>query len=152
MATLDPACRELIAGANFAHLATIMRDGSPHTMPVWIDVEDGRLLFYREEGSIGLGNLRRDPRVAISITDLRDPYRYCAVRGRVVEERGGRAARAWLDRVAVSYTGRPYPEPGPAAGVVVVVEPDRTMYVHLDGFTHAPPGATPGAARWPTGG
>ena len=141
MAGLDPACRELCAGPNFAHLATTMDDGSPHTVPVWIDVEGDRLLVYREEGSIGLRNLRRDPRVAVSITDLRDPYRYCAVRGRVVEERAGPQAGAWLDRVAVKYTGKRYPEPGPAPGVVVVVAADRVMHVHLEAFTHAPAGA-----------
>lgn len=134
MVELDAASRELLSSNNFAHLATTMRDGSPHTMPLWIAVEGGQILFYREEGSIGLRNLRRDPRVAISVVDRRNPYRYCAVRGQAVGERGGPDAVAWLHQLAVSYTGRRYPDPGPAPGVVVTVEPDHVMHVQIDGF------------------
>lgn len=132
---LDHASRELLRAPNVAHLATTMHDGSPHTVPLWIDVEADRLLFYREEGSVGLRNLRRDPRVAISITDQSNPFRFCAVRGRVVEERDGPDAREWLHRLSVLYTGRRYPDPGPAPGVVVVVEPERVLHVQLDEFT-----------------
>lgn len=132
---LDDAARRLLGAPNFAHLATTMRDGSPHTVPVWIDLEDDRVLFYREEGSVGLRNMRRDPRVAVSVTDRRDPYRFCSLRGRVVEERGGPDARDWLHRLAIAYTGRRYPPPGPEPGVVVAVEPERVMHVHLDTFT-----------------
>lgn len=131
---LSDEARELLAGPNTAHLATVMRDGSPHTVPIWVGIEGDRVLFYREEGSLGLRNLRRDPRVALSVTDRENSYRYCALRGQVVEERGGAEAIAWLDHTAVAYTGRPYPHPGPNPGVVVVVEVQRLAHVALDGF------------------
>jgi nitroimidazol reductase NimA-like FMN-containing flavoprotein (pyridoxamine 5'-phosphate oxidase superfamily) len=117
-----------------------MDDGSPHSVPVWIDIDDqDRLVFYKEDSSIGLRNLKRDPRVAISITDIEDPYRSVLVRGLVVEMRGEPGAGEWLKQRAFQYTGQAYPDPIPDAGTLVVVEPDRVAYQYPEGFRHAPP-------------
>lgn len=138
---LDPQSRELLSGPNYAHVATVMDDGSPHSVPVWIGIDDqGRPVFYKENSSIGLRNLKQDPRVAISITDFEDPYRSVLVRGRVVRMRGEPHAREWLNERAYEYTGRAYPEPIPEAGTLVVIEPDRVTYQYAEGFRHAPPG------------
>jgi PPOX class probable F420-dependent enzyme len=138
---LDSESRRLLAGPNYAHVATVLDDGSPHSVPVWIGVDDqNRVVFYKEDSSVGLRNLRRDPRVAISITDVQDPYRAALVRGRVVEMRGEPAAGEWLNQRAFEYTGEAYPDPVPDAGTLVVVEPDRVTYQHAEGFRHAPPG------------
>lgn len=137
---LDPEARKLFSGPNYAHIATLMDDGSPHSVPVWIDVDDqDRLVFYKEDGSIGLRNLKRDPRVAISITDIHDPYRAALVRGRVVGTLGEPQAGEWLNLRALRYTGRAYPDPIPEAGALVVVEPERVTYQYAEGFHHAPP-------------
>jgi PPOX class probable F420-dependent enzyme len=64
----------LIDARNFAHLATIMRDGSPHSAPVWIGREGNCLIVCTDETSVKARNTARDPRVAISIFDLKDPY------------------------------------------------------------------------------
>ncbi len=118
-----------------------MDDGSPHSVPVWIDIDDhDRPVFYKENDSVGLRNLRRDPRVAISITDVEDPYRSVLIRGRVVEMRGEPLAREWLEQRALQYTGQAYPDPAPDAGTLVVVEPERVTYQYAEGFRHAPPG------------
>ncbi len=138
---LDLDSRELFSGPNYAHVATSMDDGSPHSVPVWIDVDDqDRLVFYKEDSSVGLRNLKRDPRVAISITDVEDPYRAVRVRGRVVEMRGEPEAREWLEQRAFDYIGRAYPEPVPAAGTLVFVEPNSVVYQRAEDFHHAPPG------------
>lgn len=137
---LDLDSRALFSGPNYAHVATLMDDGSPHSVPVWIDVDDrDRLVLYKEDSSVGLRNLMRDRRVAISIADLKDPYRAVRVRGRVVEMRGEPEAREWLEQRAFDYTGRAYPEPVPGAGTLVFVEPDSVVYQHADDFHHAPP-------------
>ncbi len=137
---LDSEVRRLLSGPNYAHVATVMADGSPHSVPVWIGVDDqDRVVFYKEDSAIGLRNLRRDPRVAISITDFQDPYRSVLVRGRVVEMRGEPAAREWLNQRALEYTGRAYPDPVPEAGTLVVVQPDHVGYQYAEGFHHAPP-------------
>jgi PPOX class probable F420-dependent enzyme len=77
----------LVDGRNFAHLATIMSDGSPHSAPVWVGREDNHLIVCTDEGSVKARNTARDPRVAISIINLKDPYSEAQLRGRVVERR-----------------------------------------------------------------
>lgn len=137
---LDPESRKLFSDPNYAHVATLMDDGSPHSVPVWISVDqEDRPVFYKENGSLGLRNLKRDPRVAISITDFDDPYRSVLVRGRVVEMRGEPEAAAWLNQRAFEYIGQAYPEPVPGTGTLVVVEPERVAYQYAEGFVHAPP-------------
>jgi PPOX class probable F420-dependent enzyme len=137
---VDPESRKLFAGPSYAHVATLMDDGSPHSVPVWIDVDDrDRLVFYKEDSSVGLRNLTRDPRVAISITDVDDPYRAVRVRGRVVETRGEPEAREWLEQRAFDYIGHGYPDPVPGAGTLVFVAPDSVVYQRAEDFHHAPP-------------
>ena len=70
MATALPdSVKKLIDGPNFAHLATIMSDGSPQSAPVWVTREGDRVLVGTGEGSLKAKNTRRDPRVALSIVD-----------------------------------------------------------------------------------
>src|SRR2546422_4675973 len=85
MATkLSDEIKALVRGANFAHMATLMPDGSPQVTPVWVDLEGDRILVNSAEGRTKPGNVRRDPRVAISITSGENPYAAAFVRGRVV--------------------------------------------------------------------
>ena len=116
----------LIDGRNFAHLATIMSDGSPHSAPVWIGREDNRLIVCTDEGSIKARNTARDARVAISIVDLKDPYREAQLRGHVVERRRD-ADFKLLDRISRKYVGEPYPDHREPA-VALVIEIDKARY------------------------
>lgn len=94
--------RDILLGKNFAHVATLMPDGSPQSTPVWIDVEDDLVIFNTAEGRQKVRNLDRDGRVAISISDAANPYRYIQIRGRVVEKtRDG--ADAHIDKMAKKY-------------------------------------------------
>jgi PPOX class probable F420-dependent enzyme len=86
----------LIDARNFAHLATIMRDGSPHSAPVWIGREGNCLIVCTDETSVKARNTARDPRVAISIIDLKDPYSEAQLRGRVVERRLDPTSSCWI--------------------------------------------------------
>ena len=87
---LSADIRALLDRPNFAHLATLMPDGAPHSAPAWVTREDDRILVTTGEGSLKARNTRRDPRVALSITDLADPYSEAQLRGRVVEWRPDR--------------------------------------------------------------
>ncbi|MGA9258827.1 MAG: PPOX class F420-dependent oxidoreductase [Candidatus Sulfotelmatobacter sp.] len=82
---LSNEIRALLDGPNFAHLATLMPDGSPQSVPVWVGRAGDRILICTGEGSLKAKNTRRDPRVALSIVDFHDPYREVQLRGRVVE-------------------------------------------------------------------
>lgn len=132
MSALDPQVRELIEGRNFAHLATVTEDGSPHSVAIWIGIEDDRPVFFTQPSSLKARNIARDPRVAFSIVDHDTPYRTARVRGRVVATREGDAALEVIDRLSQKYTGKPFPM---RSGVVYEVEVDRCGFMELP-FEH----------------
>lgn len=106
-----------------AHLATLMADGSPHSIPLWVAVEGERLVFFTEVDTLKDRNLRRDPRVAISVTGADNPYASAFVRGEAVERIDGPEALPYVDRISTLYTGEPY---GTRRGLAVwVVEPRK---------------------------
>ncbi|HEY5640416.1 MAG TPA: PPOX class F420-dependent oxidoreductase [Dehalococcoidia bacterium] len=104
MATLTPGVRALFAGKNFGHLATVMPDGSPQVSVVWVDVEGDNILVNTAEGRVKPRNVRRDPRVAISIYNQEAPYQAAAVRGEVVEVRTEGALEG-IHKLAKKYMG-----------------------------------------------
>ena len=134
MSPLPEEVAALVNGRNFGHVATVSPDGSPHSVAVWIGVEDGRVAFFTQPGSRKAKNLARDQRVAISITDGENPYRGADIRGRVVETLQGEEALAVIDRLAQKYTAAPFPM---RTGVVFLVEPERVGFRELP-FTHRP--------------
>ena len=102
MAGLSERARELLTGTNFAFLAELMEDGSPHVSPVWIDVEGDLVLVNTAKGRLKEANMRRDPRVAIRSRRATTRTR-SGLRGRVVEIREGDAAVADIDRLGRKY-------------------------------------------------
>lgn len=132
MAELAPEVRELFEARNFAHLATVLPDGSPHSVPVWMRLEDGKLLFFAQPQSRKARNLEREPHVAISVVDERNPYRSAWVRGRVVDHVEGERALEIIDRISNQYTGEDFPI---RRGVVHVIEPERSGHTVLP-FSH----------------
>src|SRR5436309_15740743 len=85
--SLSDEIRQVLDRANFAHLATLMPDGSPQSVPVWIGREGERIIVCTGEKSVKGKNTRRDPRAALSIVDCNNPYMEAQIRGRVVEPR-----------------------------------------------------------------
>jgi PPOX class probable F420-dependent enzyme len=126
--------RALFEGANYAHLATVLPSGAPHSVPVWTGIEGEHVAFFTQPSSRKARNLERDPRVAFSITDHDQPYRMAQVRGRVAGTVEGEAALEIIDRLAVKYTGNPFPM---RSGVVFLIEPERVQSMTLP-FDHAP--------------
>lgn len=109
MSELPTDVRALFEGSNQAHVATLMPDGAPHSVPVWVGVEVDRIAFLTSPGSRKARNLDRDPRVAVSITDADQSFTMAQVRGRVVERREDETAWEVIDRISRKYTGQPYP-------------------------------------------
>ena len=120
MAPLPDDVRALFDGANFAHLATLMPDGAPHSVAIWAGLEGDNVVFFTQEGSLKANNMQRDARVAFSITDHDNPYRTAQLRGEVVEVRGAAAANELADQLAVKYTGEPFPYKPPTSRLYVV--------------------------------
>jgi PPOX class probable F420-dependent enzyme len=137
MTELPQGARDLLDGPNFAHMATLMADGSPHVIAIWAGRDGDRVMTYTGGAdSLKARNLRRDPRVSISMVAQDNPYKKMHLRGRVVEFRTGPEARAVMDGFGVKYTGKPFPFPTPD-GVLFVIEPERVTYNELP-FEHAP--------------
>ena len=122
---LDPKVREVLDGTSIAHLATILPDGSPHAVPVWVGARGEQVVFITGPGSRKARNLHRDPRVALSIAPADDPFTPVAIRGRVVDWIDGDAGWEIVDQLSMKYLGAPYPRE--QERVVAVVEPERLI-------------------------
>jgi PPOX class probable F420-dependent enzyme len=106
--TIPGDVRALLDGANFAHIATRMPDGAPHSVAIWVGTEGDRVAFFTQRGSRKGRNLAADPRVAISLVDHHNPYETAWLRGRVVETRDEEGLPV-VDAISLKYTGRPFP-------------------------------------------
>jgi PPOX class probable F420-dependent enzyme len=98
----------------FAHVATVMSDGSPQVTPVWVDYRDGRVRINTARGRVKARTMKKGVRVALSIQDPDNPYRYVQIRGVVVNETE-QGADAHIDALAKKYLGRdkyPFRRPG----------------------------------------
>lgn len=125
-ATIPQEFRDLLTKKAFAHLATIMPDGSPQVTPVWIDFDGGHVRINSAKGRIKDKNMRRNGRVALAILDPDNPYRYLAVRGRV-EEITETGADAHIDSLTKKYLGQdryPHRQPGEVR-VIYRIRPER---------------------------
>jgi|ERR1700722_5328513 PPOX class probable F420-dependent enzyme len=137
MATpLSPEVKQLIDRPNFAHLATLMSDGSPQSVPVWIGREGNHIVICTGENSLKAKNTRRDPRVALSIVDFKNPYEEVQLRGCVVDRRPDPDFKT-TDPIALKYTGKPFPFRSPEGRVALIIEVEKVRYTKLP-FEHTP--------------
>ena len=129
--------KQLLDGPNFAHLATLMPDGSPQSVPVWIGRDQERIIVCTGEGSLKARNTLRDARVALSVVNGTNPYEEAQLRGRVVERRPDPQLTI-MDRISVKYTGKPFPFRAPEGRVALFIEVDKARYTKLP-FENTPP-------------
>jgi PPOX class probable F420-dependent enzyme len=131
VATIPASHADLLKKAAFANLATLNADGSPQVTPVWVDFDGKHVIVNTARGRVKANNLEREPRVALSILDPENPYRYVGIQGRVTEmtEAG---ADAHIDKMAKKYLGKDsYPFRTPTeVRVIVKITPDK---VHTNG-------------------
>ena len=126
MASLTPEQRALIEAPNFAHFVTLMKDGSPQVTPVWVDCDDTHVIINTAQGRQKPRNLARDNRVALSIVDQENPYKYIQVRGKVVETTT-EGARDHIEKMARKYRGpdAKYPHREGEVRVIFKIEPEH---------------------------
>lgn len=126
MATIPSSHADLFKKPAFANLATMNRDGSPQVTPVWVDYDGKHVLINTARGRLKDRNLQREPRVALSIADPDNPYRYLGIQGRVTEmtESG---ADAHIDRMAKKYLNKDkYPNRTPGeVRVLAKITPEK---------------------------
>jgi PPOX class probable F420-dependent enzyme len=123
---IPEAFKDLFAKVAYANLATVMRDGSPQVTPVWFDYDGECLRINSAKGRIKDKNMRRNKRVAVSIQDPDNAYRYLAVRGNV-EEITEEGADAHIDSLAKKYLDKEkYPFRGPGeVRVIYKIRPEK---------------------------
>lgn len=121
----DETAKELLTGKNFAALTTLLPGGQPSTQMMWVDADDAHILINTETGRQKFRNVSRDPRVAVTVIDQSNPYRYTEVRGRVVGTITGTEAREHIDQLSEKYTGGPYANPITTERVILQIEPER---------------------------
>lgn len=105
----------LLEKKAFAHLATVMPDGSPQNTPVWFDYVDGKIRVNSARGRVKVRNMTVGAKVALSIMDPDDPDRYVQLRGTVTRVTEGGLADAHIDSLAHKYLGvdkNPYAKAG----------------------------------------
>jgi PPOX class probable F420-dependent enzyme len=122
---LDPDLTAFATAGNFGALTTLGPGGSPSTHVMWVDADGDHLLLNTEVHRQKYKNVQRDPRVAVTVIDKDDPYRYVEARGRVVGEVGGQEARDHIDACSRRYTGNDYANPIQSERVILRVEVDK---------------------------
>ena len=124
--TIPANYMDLFKKPAFANLATLNPDGSPQVTPVWVDYDGTNLLVNTAKGRVKHRNLERNPRVALSIADPDNPYRYLGIQGRV-SEMTETDADAHIDRMAKKYLNKdkyPFRQPGEMR-ILLKITPSR---------------------------
>jgi PPOX class probable F420-dependent enzyme len=126
---LDEKVTNFARKANFAAVTTLGRDGTPMTQPMWVDTDGEHLIMNTEVGRQKFANIKRDPRITVTIIDAENPYEYVEVRGKVVDTKTGPEARSHIDELAKKYMGvDEYPLPIQTERVIITIAPDRQVY------------------------
>ena len=128
--------RQLLDAPNYVHLSTLRADGSPRNWVVWVGLEDDHILVCTSDAIWKAKDMRRHPRVAMSVTDMANPYHMAALQGRVVEVRPDEDCR-YMDPISFKYTSKSFPGRGPDRVCFVIAVENaarRTL-----AFVHDPP-------------
>ncbi|MEV6648260.1 PPOX class F420-dependent oxidoreductase [Amycolatopsis sp. NPDC051371] len=114
--------RRILETTVVGHLATLLPDGAPHSIPIWVDPEGDHIAIMTGPDSRKARNLQRDPRVALSLTPVDNPFEPVIIRGRVEKWIDGDAGWAIIDRIATKYIGQPYPREQERVVALISVE------------------------------
>jgi PPOX class probable F420-dependent enzyme len=110
----------LLREPAICYLATTMPDGSPQVTQTWVDTDGQHVLINSVQAHVKVRNIARDPRVAVAISDPKDPARYFQVRGRVLGVTTDGAVEH-IEMLAQKYLGKPYPWFGGRDQVRVII-------------------------------
>jgi len=122
--------QDLLDQPTFAHLATVRPDGSPQSSVMWFDWDGERIRMTHTKTRQKFRNLAEEPRVAMSIADPRDGYRFLEVRGAVESVDDDDAEASFYKSLQKRY-GLSYPIPDAAVRVIITIRP--TAYVAVEG-------------------
>ena len=125
---LTDAVRAILAAPNFAHFATLRADGTPHVSVTWLDTDGDLIRINSAVGRVKDRNVRRDPRVAVSVALADDAYETVTVDGRVESFVTGAEADAHIDSLSRAYTGKPWNAVAGQERVIYLICPERIIH------------------------
>jgi len=128
----DGTVRKLFEEKNLVYVASLMKDGSPHVAPTWVDIDNGTILVNTAVGRVKQKNISRDGRVALAIADHDNPYNMVTIRGKVVDQITGQEAEEHIDKLAKKYIGKDK-YPGRAPGerrVILKIKPEKVFHMN----------------------
>ena len=127
---ITPEIEKLLKGKNFASLATLMKDGSPQVSTTWIDYDGNNILINTAEGRLKTNNAKRDPRVAIVLSEEGNPYNSVNIRGRVIQENTSEADDH-IDKLAKQYFGLDkYPkQSADEKRIIFKIKPEKVFHM-----------------------
>jgi PPOX class probable F420-dependent enzyme len=127
MATLTDEQAQLFLDKNYAAVATIREDGTPHVTPVWVDYDGEHVVFNTAAPRAKWKHIKRDPRVTVEVHSSENPYEYVTVTGTAELDEDEEAANAHIDKMSLKYRGIPqYQNHRPGERRVIVrVTPER---------------------------
>jgi PPOX class probable F420-dependent enzyme len=126
--TLQDDDVELLTGKNFAHVAVIRPDGTPHVTVTWIDAADGSVLVNTAVGRVKDRYVRLDPRVSVTLHDEQDPYRWLRIDGVVEELVTGPEADSHIDALNQRYhDGERWTVKAGQERVIYRIRPERIL-------------------------
>jgi PPOX class probable F420-dependent enzyme len=121
---------DLLEQPVFAHLATVRPDGSPQSSVMWFDWDGEKIRLTHTKTRQKFANLAHEPRIALSMADPKDQYRFLEVRGTVESITDDTADAAFYASLQRRY-GRSYPIPDADVRVIITIRPDK--YVAVEG-------------------
>jgi PPOX class probable F420-dependent enzyme len=122
---LPPSVKRIMEDKAYGHVITSGSGGKPQVTMVWMDVDGDEVVFNTAEGRLKPRNLRRDPRVIVSVQDRNDPQSYLVFHGQASVTEAG--ADAHIDKLARRFLGvdrYPFRRPGEKR-LIVRVKVDR---------------------------
>jgi len=123
---MDDRTRQLVDGKNFAVVATLNPDGSPQTSVIWVGLDGDAVVFSARADRKKTRNLRRDPRVSVTVIDSDNPYQTVELRGtaEVIDD----PERSLSFQLSHKYVGEdPPPEPPEVRRVIVRIVPEKVI-------------------------
>src|SRR5437763_16388421 len=105
MSKLTESARKMLEGKNFVYLATVNPDGTPQVTPTWVDTDGHFVLLKTAVGRVKHGNVKKNPHVALAITDQTNPYNLVLIRGKIVAHVTDQVVEEHIDKMEKKYRG-----------------------------------------------
>ena len=100
---LPQSVKTLLLDKAYGHVVTTNEQGKPQVTMVWMDVDGDEVLFNTADGRRKVQNLRRDPRIIVSVQHRSDPQAYAVFHGKARITEAG--ADEQIDKLAKRFTG-----------------------------------------------